>query len=212
MNTDQGFIHFSRSQASALFVLIAISAMLIIGTEAARAETFTLDGVTAESSAAVGAEGGCSMVPAEDGTYPCFSTKAKRSEAASKAMSEGKVPPGSTAIPPKDRQATSSGRKARAAYVCDGATQVWTSTYKTGSYGWFDYIPNWRNFSSTFNNTISSDWTSSYYSAFYHDGVNGSGHFFDKAKSNCHLDNALTSDAFPGGGTWNDKFTSFLDI
>jgi hypothetical protein len=59
------------------------------------------------------------------------------------------------------------------------------------------------------HNTISSDTTSALYHSYYHAGLGGSGHFYDLARNYCHVDNSLAYDAFPGGGTWDNRFSSY---
>ena len=158
----------------------ALIAALAVTSASAQAESYTLDGLKSPAESAIklsGDEGGgCSMTPSTDGTYACFTSKAKRSAAVKDSIQKNQVPAGSTALPSKSAIAATKST-VRAAYSCDGATQVWPHSNKSGAYGWFDYVPNWTNFASSWNNVISSDWTSSYYHAFYHDGVNGSGHY-----------------------------------
>jgi hypothetical protein len=202
---------------SALVGALVCALAAAIGTSGALADTYKLDGKEASDQSALkgGLGGGCSLAPSSDGTYACFSSLEKRAAAVEKALDNGEVPPGSTAIAPKSALTAIAKKKkkknvARAA-ACTSDTNLHVDTYQHNTWGWMDYVPNWITFSSTFNNTISSDTTSNYWNAYYHDGNGGTGHYFSQAANNCHVDNDLGLDAFPGGGSWNNKFSSGLN-
>lgn len=200
-------------------VTIGFLVALTAGSSTAIADSYTLDGkATSNQKALAGGEGGgCSLAPSPDGSYACFSTLEDREDAIKSAIARGKIPPGSTAIPPKSAIAgiarAKKKRRPPTARIasCTSDTNLHIDTYQHNTWGWMDYVPNWITFSSTFNNTISSDTTSNYWHAYYHDGNGGTGHYFGEAANNCHVDNDLGLDAFPGGGTWNNRFSSGLN-
>jgi len=209
-----------RAWSTGLATLGAAAVFGVCCSAAAVADTYTLDGnaVSQQAALADSSGGGCAASAAPNGEIACFSTDGKREAAVASALRANRVPPGFGGLPTaRDRQlllgqAAASKRHPRAHSAgCGDATHVHNDYYQSGTYGYFyTTYQVWTDFSGTFNNQVSSDTTSTNYHAYYHDGVGGSGHYYDQAANYCHVDNSLAYDAFPDGGTWDNKFSSYM--
>lgn len=180
---------------------------------------FTLDGQSVSRAVAEQANAGCAALPAADGTVACFSTERRHNLATLRALQEGALPPGYEAMPDKattgrllltlraQTGAGSASKKksatARAADSCAANdTHVYTGTSKGGSQTWYGLILTWPNFSSTFNNTVSSYWASNFWIPTWHDGGSGTGDYYDLAYT-CREVQDLSN------GSWDNRFTSY---
>jgi len=97
------------------------------------------------------------------------------------------------------------GPRARAAANSDCGvedTHVYTGANMSGSQTWYGLILGWPNFNATFNNTVSSYWSSRFWVPTWHDGVSGSGAYYDLAHT-CHQAFDLAN------GAWNNRFSSY---
>lgn len=206
------------TRAVLLAIAAAIAATLAIASSAGAA-TYTIDGVASDTATAEASAGGCSAIVMPDGTVPCFTSEAKRDEAAAKAVKAGKIPPGwgvkATGVAKDSLLGTTAsvaklrkGKKniARISSCTNDYNHTYTGYSQTGTYTWFGATAGWMNLAS--NNNISSDQTARYLHTWYHDGTNGGGRFFDQTFTYCHIDNDLRNDPFPDGGTWDNRFSS----
>jgi hypothetical protein len=199
----------------------ALACVLVTPAVSAGDASFRLDGKSVgESAARSGAEGGgCSAMPSPAGVTECFSSEVQRDQRIAADLRAKRLPPGFAGMPTPEQQqqfeatgnANSKSRGRRTARVagCGSTTHLHLGYDQTGGYSYFAVTEVWQNFDSTFNNAISSDTTSNWLHAAYHDQGGGHGHYYGNAWNFCHVDNDLRRDAFPDGGNWDNRFTSY---
>jgi len=198
-------------------------------------EQYTLDGKAAGRSAAERG-GACVASPDGNGIVACFSSGNVLARTNAARVRAGELPLGYGAMPPNisrtelaaqfEREAkTGETRPSGAArndgsevvplagYDCSigGQTRIWTGANYSGTVGWMGYTGNtyWRNYSSTFDNKVSSFWAYAGATTRWHDYRDGRGAYYGNGYSCRYVEN-LQNANMTDGGTANDRFTSWI--
>ena len=194
--------------------VLALVVLSALPAAASAGEFFTVDGKPAHEATAQSAAAGCAALAAPSGEVACFSSETRHRAATIEAVKANRLPPGWDSMPSAGQReqflrgqgasaAGGRGPRARAADSCGvDDTHVYTGANMSGSQTWYGLILGWPNFSSTFNNTVSSYWASRFWVPTWHDGVSGSGAYYDLAHK-CR-------EAFDlANGDWNNRFSSY---
>lgn len=203
--------------------MIAFAAALGVSGQASAAPVFELDGQRTSIEKASKAKGGCAMFADASGVIKCFSTEFGREAQVVDDLRAGLLPPGFGEQPSESVKAKLTGQSAQATAKrkrgknlariagCGVANHAHDGTYQNGTY-WYAYNTNWATLPGSGagypNNDVTSGTTSNTYHTYYADGNAGTGLIFTQTYNYCHVDDNLALDAFPGGGSWNNRFSS----
>lgn len=192
-------------------------------------ELYTLDGKMVPREQAESGQT-CVGSPDADGVVACFSTMGGLARASAARLRAGELPLGYGALPPGvsraelisrlDRMAArdsqlSPGTAARLldGYSCrtDPYTYIWNDAGYVGTSGTMGYTGNtyWRNYSSTYDNKVSSFWAMDGATTRWHDYANGGGAYYGNGYACRYVDN-LGNANMTDGGTANDRFSSWI--
>lgn len=198
-------------------------------------ETHTLDGKSVSQQVAMSDGQACAAIPDVNGVVPCFTSPEKMGGAQAKALRKGEVPAGYGALPPEhDRQrhlelfeqkaagneppdptadSGGGGFAAMDGYDCNhDATKIWrNANFVDSNPGYMGYTGNtyWRNYSSSYDNQVSSFWAKPGYTTRWHDYAYGGGAYYGNGYS-CRFVEDLRNADMTDGGTANDRFSSWL--
>lgn len=211
----------------------ALLATLVVGTAclapaavASADETFTLDGQASTQAAILAAGAICGAGPNDAGVNECFSTEEAMATAQAAAVRAGELPAGWGVIPatPAEREALAQSFDADAAgagggggmsllsfVTCSTSTQIATGTSGGGTTGTQGATGTnvWKNYSSTYNNLVSSYRTTNQaWDTRWHDLQDGGGAYYGPIGS-CVTDNDLSGNTMNDSGTADNRFSSF---
>jgi hypothetical protein len=212
----------------------ALLATLVVGTAclapaavASADETFTLDGQASTQAAILAAGAICGAGPNDAGVNECFSTEEAMATAQAAAVRAGELPAGWGVIPatPAEREALAQsfedegagGSSAARASLLLGScgwvnTHIYTDANQLGTHGTQGATGTnvWLNYSSTYNNKVSSFATSNddTWDTRWHDLADGGGAYYGPIGS-CVTNNNLAGTNMNDGVTANDRFSSF---
>lgn len=212
----------TRRRSIAGVALLSAAALAVPSSAFADAPEFTLDGQAAQDSAVTSAAI-CAATPDGEGTTACFSTEATYLRSQAATVRAGGTPAGWAAVPTDtDREALAAAYDAEAASAggiglavasdCGYAdTRIWTGANKGGTAGAQGATGSgvWLNYSSTYNNKVSSyNTTNRSWATRWHDLPDGGGAYYGPV-SRCEYESNLAGRTMGDGGSANDRFSSF---
>ncbi len=212
----------TRRRSIAGTALLSAVALAVPASALADAPEFTFDGQAAQGSV-VTSSAICAATPDAQGTTACFSTEATYLHSQAATVRAGGTPAGWAAVPAgTDREALASAYDAEAASTGSVGlavasdcryvdTRIWTGANKGGTAGTQGMTgPGiWLNYSSTYNNKVSSyNTTNDVWDTRWHDLANGGGAYYGPV-SRCEYESNLAGRTMGDGGSANDRFSSF---